>query len=107
MEKTKKQGGKNRECGFEENSEERDGGNIIEGRHGVTEAFRSGRTIDKLYILEGCQDGPILTIKREAKKQDTIICHEGAAGAAVGDRKTPGSGGGGCGLHLCHGGGDS
>ncbi len=73
MEKTKKQGGKNRECGFEENSEERDSGNIIEGRHGVTEAFRSGRTIDKLYILEGCQDGPILTIKREAKKQDTII----------------------------------
>lgn len=39
----------------------------------MTEAFRSGRTIDKLYILEGCQDGPILTIKREAKKQDTII----------------------------------
>jgi len=45
----------------------------IEGRNAVTEAFRSGRTIDKLYILDGCQDGPILTIKREAAKQDTII----------------------------------
>ena len=45
----------------------------IEGRHAVTEAFRSGKTIDKLYILDGCQDGPILTIKKEARKQDTIL----------------------------------
>lgn len=45
----------------------------IEGRNAVIEAFRSGKTIDKLYILDGCQDGPMLTIKREAKKQDTII----------------------------------
>ena len=45
----------------------------IEGRNAVTEAFRSGKTIDKLYLLDGCQDGPILTIKREAKKQDTLI----------------------------------
>lgn len=45
----------------------------IEGRNAVIEAFRSGRTIDKLYILDGCQDGPVMTIKREAKKQDTII----------------------------------
>lgn len=45
----------------------------IEGRNAVTEAFRSGRTIDKLYILDGCQDGPVMTIKREAKKQDTLI----------------------------------
>ena len=45
----------------------------IEGRNAVTEAFRSGKTIDKLYILDGCQDGPILTIKKEAKKQDTLI----------------------------------
>jgi len=39
----------------------------------VIEAYRSGRTIDKLYILDGCQDGPVLTIKREARKQDTLI----------------------------------
>lgn len=45
----------------------------IEGRNAVTEAFRSGKTIDKLYVLDGCQDGPVLTIKREAKKQDTIL----------------------------------
>ena len=38
----------------------------IEGRNAVIEAFRSGRTIDKLYVLDGCKDGPILTIKREA-----------------------------------------
>lgn len=45
----------------------------IEGRNAVTEAFRSGKTIDKLFILDGCQDGPIMTIKREAKKQDTLV----------------------------------
>ncbi len=45
----------------------------IEGRNAVTEAFRSGKTIDKLYLLDGCQDGPISTIKREAKKQGTLV----------------------------------
>ena len=46
---------------------------MIEGRNAVLEAFRSGKTVDRLYVLDGCQDGPILTIKREAKNQDTII----------------------------------
>ncbi len=45
----------------------------IEGRNAVIEAFRSGRTIDKLYVLDGCQDGPVMTIKREAKKQGTMV----------------------------------
>lgn len=45
----------------------------IEGRNAVIEAFRSGKTIDKLFILDGCKDGPIQTVLREAKKQDTII----------------------------------
>lgn len=45
----------------------------IEGRNVVIEAFRSGKTIDKLFVLDGCKDGPIQTILREAKKQDTII----------------------------------
>ena len=45
----------------------------IEGRNAVIEAFRAGKTIDKLYILDGCQDGPILTIKKEAKKTDALI----------------------------------
>lgn len=45
----------------------------IEGRNPVIEAFRSGKPIDKIYVLDGCQDGPIITIKREAKKQDALI----------------------------------
>lgn len=45
----------------------------IEGRNAVIEAFRSGKTVDKLFILDGCQDGPVMTIKREAKKQDTLV----------------------------------
>lgn len=45
----------------------------IEGRNAVIEAFRSGKTIDKLYILDGCQDGPILTIKKEARKGDCLV----------------------------------
>lgn len=45
----------------------------IEGRNAVLEAFRSGKTIDKLFVLDRCQDGPVRTIVREAKKQDVII----------------------------------
>lgn len=45
----------------------------IEGRNAVTEAFRSGKTIDKLYILDGCHDGAVNTIKTLARKQDTIV----------------------------------
>lgn len=45
----------------------------IEGRNAVLEAFRSGKTIDKLFLLDGCQDGPIKSILREAKKSDCII----------------------------------
>lgn len=45
----------------------------FQGRNAVLEAFRSGKTIDKLFILDGCQDGPIKSIVREAKKTDAII----------------------------------
>lgn len=45
----------------------------IEGRNAVIEALRSGKTIDKLFVLDGCKDGPIETIKREAKKHDCIL----------------------------------
>ena len=45
----------------------------IEGRNAVLEAFRSGKTIDKLFVLDGCHDGPVNTITREARKGDTII----------------------------------
>lgn len=45
----------------------------IEGRNAVIEAFRSGKPIDKVYILDGCQDGPVMTIKREAKKHGCMM----------------------------------
>lgn len=53
--------------------EQNDNTLIIEGRNAVLEAFRSGRPIDKVFILDGCQDGPVRTIVREAKKHDTIL----------------------------------
>lgn len=46
---------------------------VIEGRNAVLEAFRSGRTIDKLFVLDGCQDGPVRTIIREGKKHGTLL----------------------------------
>ena len=45
----------------------------IEGRNAVLEAFRAGKTIDKVFLMDGCQDGPIKSILREAKKTDSII----------------------------------
>ena len=47
----------------------------IEGRNPVIEAYRSGKTVDKLFVLDGCQDGPVKTITREARKQHTIISY--------------------------------
>jgi len=45
----------------------------IEGRNAVLEAFRAGKTIDRLFVLDGCQDGPVRSIVREAKKTDAIL----------------------------------
>ena len=45
----------------------------IEGRNAVLEALKSKKPIDKLYVLDGCQDGPVMTIKREAKKQGCFM----------------------------------
>lgn len=45
----------------------------IEGRNAVMEAFRAGKTIDRLFVLDGCQDGPVKSIVREAKKTDCIL----------------------------------
>ena len=56
--------------------DERDGfipENTIEGRNAVLEAFRSGKSIDKLFVQEKCLDGPIQSILREARKKDTIV----------------------------------
>lgn len=45
----------------------------VEGRNAVLEAFRSGRVVDKLFVLERYEDGPVRTILREAKKHDTMV----------------------------------
>ena len=46
---------------------------FIEGRNAVIEALRAGRPIDRIYIQDGVQDGPVLTIKREARKRELVI----------------------------------
>ncbi len=51
----------------------REEGSIIEGRNEVIEAFRSGKSIDRLFILDGATDGPIQTVKREARKYGVRI----------------------------------
>ena len=58
---------------MQENREQATETFVIEGRNAVLEAFRSGRTIDKIYVLDGCQDGPVRTIVREAKKHGSLI----------------------------------
>lgn len=45
----------------------------IEGRNAVLEAFRAGKNIDRLFVLDGCQDGSVRSIVREAKKTDAIL----------------------------------
>lgn len=57
----------------EEFAEKTEDESLLEGRNVVIEAFRSGKVIDRLYLLDGCQDGPIMTIKREAKKRETPV----------------------------------
>ena len=46
---------------------------VIEGRNAVLEALRAGRPVDRLYVQDGCKDGPVQTIIREARKHDTLI----------------------------------
>ncbi len=45
----------------------------IEGRNAVLEALRAGRPIDRLYIQDGCKDGPVQSILREARKGEALI----------------------------------
>lgn len=64
---------------------------VIEGRNAVLEAFRSGKPIDKVFVLDGCQDGPVRTIVREAKSMiRSSICGKRAAFTDFRDRKTSG-----------------
>ena len=64
----------NRNKRFEQEEHQNNGHTlVIEGRNAVLEAFRSGKPIDKVFVLDGCQDGPIRTIVREAKKHDALL----------------------------------
>ena len=45
----------------------------IEGRNAVSEALRAGKPIDRLFIQDHCQDGPVLTIKRLARAKDIPV----------------------------------
>lgn len=47
--------------------------NTVIGRNAVLEAFRAGKTVDKLFVLDGCQDGPVRSILRESRKQSTLV----------------------------------
>lgn len=49
--------------------------NRLEGKNAVLEAFRSGRSVDKVYLQENLHDGMIMTIAREARKAGTIISY--------------------------------
>ena len=55
------------------NEQEPQDEHMIEGRNAVLEAFRAGKTIDKLYIQDGLRDGVISSILRDAKKRDVIV----------------------------------
>lgn len=70
----------------------------VEGRNAVLEAFRSGKSVDKLFVLEKCEDGPVRTILREAKKHDTMIKYvkKRKIRPVIGNRKTSG-----CDCHDC------
>ena len=46
---------------------------IIEGRNAIIEAFRAGRSVDKLFIQEHTKEGSMNTLLREAKKTNTLI----------------------------------
>ena len=66
--------------------EKRTNENMIEGRNAVLEAFRSGKTVDKLYVQDGCKDGPVQTILREARKCCILCVFHGGRNAGAGKR---------------------
>ena len=45
----------------------------IEGRHEVLEAFRAGRSIDRLYVQENVNDGPIRSVLKAARENGCVI----------------------------------
>ena len=49
--------------------------NHIEGRNPVLEAFRSGRTVEKVFLQKDLHEGMLSTIAREARKAGAIISY--------------------------------
>ena len=56
---------------FEADAEENE--NQIEGRNALTEALRSGRTIDKVFIASGDTDRSLQHLAAEAKKAGAVV----------------------------------
>ena len=46
---------------------------LIEGRNALTEALRSGRTIDKLYVAEGSTDRALARLAAQAKEAGAVV----------------------------------
>ena len=46
---------------------------IIIGRNAVLETFRAGKTVDRLFVQSGLDDGPVKSILREAKKAGVAV----------------------------------
>ncbi len=46
---------------------------LVFGRNEVLSLFRTGKTVEKLYVQQGLKDGPIRTILREAEKKGTVV----------------------------------
>ena len=46
---------------------------LIEGRNALTEALRSGRSIDKLYVAEGSTDRSLARLAAQAKEAGAVV----------------------------------
>jgi len=71
VERSKRYSGKKRERREQEEPNEL----LLEGRHAVLEALKSGRSIDKLFVQDTQLQGSIQQIIYEAKNQKTVIQH--------------------------------
>ncbi|MCQ2418474.1 MAG: 23S rRNA (guanosine(2251)-2'-O)-methyltransferase RlmB [Clostridia bacterium] len=60
----------NRKRDFD-NAEPRE--NLIEGRNAMTEALKSGRTIDKVFVADGDTDRSLLRLAEQAKKAGAVV----------------------------------
>lgn len=50
-----------------------DNTNMIEGRNAISEALRSGKNIDKLFVQNGLKDGAVMSLVSKAKTSGAVI----------------------------------